>query len=161
MIVRCLLLTPDRVPHSLIVSQGTLLGGVGHSWSVQVFILIGNFPDGFPQDEDPVAVDGNPHAAHGQVPQGNADADQGWQHELHGAGQHVHADFGLNAQQMADVQEELQIQHNAIQGLAGWDAWPVAQQEAHGRLLRNRNWLMTCSNRTLSLLINLDLQLNT
>lgn len=59
MIVRCLMLTPDRVPRSIIVSQGTLLGGAGRSWSVLVFILNDNFPDSFLQDEDPEPVDGN------------------------------------------------------------------------------------------------------
>jgi hypothetical protein len=29
-----------------------MLGGAGRSWTVPVFILNGNFPDGFPQDED-------------------------------------------------------------------------------------------------------------
>jgi hypothetical protein len=51
-IARCLILSPDRVPRSLVVSQGTMLGGAGRSWTVPVFILNGNFPDGFPQDED-------------------------------------------------------------------------------------------------------------
>jgi hypothetical protein len=30
-LMRCLLLTPDRVPQSIVVSQGTLLGGAGRS----------------------------------------------------------------------------------------------------------------------------------
>jgi hypothetical protein len=68
-----------------------------------VFILNGNFPDGLPQDEDPVPADGLPHPMDGNVQHGNEDAGHGWQH----AGHHVHVDFGINDQQMADVQQEL------------------------------------------------------
>jgi hypothetical protein len=55
----------------LVVSQGTMLGGAGRSWMVPVFLLNGNFPDGFPQDEDSVPVDGNPHPVNGDVQPGN------------------------------------------------------------------------------------------
>ena len=48
-LVKCLVLTLERVPHSLVISQGSLLGGNGRSWSVHVFILNGHFPDGFPK----------------------------------------------------------------------------------------------------------------
>lgn len=61
------MLTPDRVPHNVIVSQGTTLGGNGRSWSVPVFILGGHFLDAFLGDEDPVPADGNPHLEHGGV----------------------------------------------------------------------------------------------
>jgi hypothetical protein len=84
-IARCLILSPDRVPRSLVVSQGTMLGGAGRSWTVPVFLLNGNFLDGFPQDEDPVPVDGNPHPVNGDVQPGNVAGVQGWQHDLNGA----------------------------------------------------------------------------
>lgn len=64
-LVQALILSPDRVPRSLIVSRGTMLGGTGRSWSVPVYILNGNFPDAFPADEDP--FDGEPHPEHAPV----------------------------------------------------------------------------------------------
>ena len=64
-LAKCLLLSPERVPRSLVISQGTLIGGAGRSWSVPVFIINGQFPDVFPQDEDPVPFDGNPHPGNG------------------------------------------------------------------------------------------------
>ena len=48
-LTQCLVLTPERVPRSLIVSQGTTLGGAGRSWSVPVFILDGHFQMPFQQ----------------------------------------------------------------------------------------------------------------
>ena len=63
-LVQCLLLHPDRVPHSLVVSRGTTIGGAGRSWSVPVYILEGEFPNAFPADEDPVPFDGEPHPEH-------------------------------------------------------------------------------------------------
>jgi hypothetical protein len=62
----------------------------------------------FHQDEDHVLVNGIPHPKHGQVNHGNPNAKHDWQHELHGAAQHVHIDAGLNAVQMEDIQMELQ-----------------------------------------------------
>ena len=73
-LAKCLLLSPERVPRSLVISQGTLLGGAGRSWSVPVFILNGQFPDAFPQNEDPVPFDGNPHPVHGFVHEANPNA---------------------------------------------------------------------------------------
>jgi len=63
----CLVLVPERVPHSFVVSQGSILGGSGRSWSAPVYIIGGHFPDGFPQEEDPVPADGLPHSAHGHA----------------------------------------------------------------------------------------------
>ena len=57
-LIKSLVLTPERVPHSIVVSQGSLLGGNGRSWSVPVFILNGQFPDAFPAEEDPVPANG-------------------------------------------------------------------------------------------------------
>jgi hypothetical protein len=91
-----------------------------------VFILNGNFPDDFPQDEDPVPADGVPHPMDGHVQHGNEDA--GRQHDLNGAGHHVHVDFGINDQQMDDVQQELQARQPHDQELQDWDAWPKENQ---------------------------------
>uniref|UniRef100_K3XQQ7 DUF4283 domain-containing protein n=1 Tax=Setaria italica TaxID=4555 RepID=K3XQQ7_SETIT len=65
-LIQCLVLTPDRVPCSVVVSQGTTLGN-GRSWSVPVLILGGHFPDAFLADEDPVPAGGNSHPGHGGV----------------------------------------------------------------------------------------------
>ena len=66
-LVQCMLLTPHRVHRSVVVSQGTLLGGNGRYWSVPTYILDGHFPDIFPPDEDHVPTDGNPHPLHGSL----------------------------------------------------------------------------------------------
>lgn len=60
-LAQALVLSPDRIPRSLIVSRGTLIGGMGRSWTVPVYILNGHFPDAFPAVEDPVPFDGEPH----------------------------------------------------------------------------------------------------
>lgn len=60
-ILDSLVLYPERIPHSIVVSRGSELGGNGFSWTSAVYIIGGHFPDGFPGDEDPVPVDGNPH----------------------------------------------------------------------------------------------------
>ena len=66
-LLNVMVLTPDRVPHSIVVSQGTTLGGNGRSWSVPFYILGEEFLDVFPSNEDPVPADGNPHPAHGHI----------------------------------------------------------------------------------------------
>lgn len=50
-LAQALILSPDRMLRSLAVSRGTLIGGMGRSWSVPVYILNGHFPDAFPADE--------------------------------------------------------------------------------------------------------------
>lgn len=42
-----------------------MLGGLGRSWQVLVYILNGNFPDVFRGEEDPVPFDGEAHPEHG------------------------------------------------------------------------------------------------
>jgi hypothetical protein len=108
-----------------VLSQGTLLGGGGRSWTVPTYILNGNFPDGFPQDEDLVPLDGVSHPVNVEVNEANADAPHGWQHELHGAAPHVHANFGLNAAAMEGVQQDLEGHIAQANQQAGWDAWPA------------------------------------
>ncbi|TVU08508.1 hypothetical protein EJB05_41913, partial [Eragrostis curvula] len=83
-LVRVLVLSPDRVPRSLVVSQGTMLGGNGRSWTVPVYILDGQFPDIFPADEDPVPDDGNPHPLPHHAPQIIGNQQPGWMEELQG-----------------------------------------------------------------------------
>jgi hypothetical protein len=125
-IARCLLLSPYQVPRSLRVSPRTLLGGGGgRSWTVPTYILNGNFPDGFPQDEDSVPLDGVLHHVNAVINEANVDAPHGWQHELHGAAPHVHVDFGLNAADMEGVQQDLEGHIAPAHGHDGWDAWPA------------------------------------
>lgn len=83
-LVQCLLISPERVPRSLVISQGTTLGGNGRSWSVPTYILGGQFPDGFPGDEDPIPGDGNPHPVHGDPIPGNPNNFQNWMHDVVG-----------------------------------------------------------------------------
>jgi len=71
------LLSPERVPRSLVILQGTLLGGTSRFWLVPVFILNGQFPDGFPQNEEHVPFDDNPHPVNGVAHDANPNAPQG------------------------------------------------------------------------------------
>ena len=112
-LAKCLLLSPNRVPRSIIVSQGSLIGRMGRSWTLPTYILNGHFPDGFPHEEDPVPFDGNPYPPNAQVNQANPNAPQDRQHDLHDASNHVHNDVGLNADQMADIQNDLLDNDNA------------------------------------------------
>lgn len=102
-----LILAPERVPRSVVVSRGTSIGGQGHSWSVPTFILGGNFPGGMPGDEDPIPVDGNPHPAHGVPLAGNPNNFQNWQHDLVGAGNQALGDAGINIQMMQEINMEV------------------------------------------------------
>lgn len=86
-LVHCLLLSPDRVPCSVVISQGTALGGNGRSWSVRTYTLGGHFPNGLPGDEDPIPDDANPHPAQGLPLVGNPNNFQNWLHDHAGAGE--------------------------------------------------------------------------
>ncbi|RLN03558.1 hypothetical protein C2845_PM13G06880 [Panicum miliaceum] len=130
-LTRCLVLTPARVPRSVIVSQGTMLGGNGRSWSVQVFILGGNFPDGFPGDEDPVPANGNPHPVHGEVQHGNPNAPLHWHHDFAGVGQAAHEEVGMNDEHVQQAMEDLQLpMDNAMEEVQGLPEWPPEVQMA-------------------------------
>lgn len=65
----------------MVVSRGTLIGGMGRSWSVLVYILNGNFPDVFLAEEDPVPFDDKPHPEHGPVVLGLHPLNPNWQNE--------------------------------------------------------------------------------
>jgi hypothetical protein len=94
-LVQVLLLSSDRVPRSLIVSRGTMLGGTGKSWAVPVYILNGNFPDAFPVDEDPVPIDGEQHPEHPPIVLGPHQNDPNWEEEQNGAANNLGV-FGGN-----------------------------------------------------------------
>lgn len=72
-LVRCPILAPERVPRSVVISQGTTLGGNGRSWTIPTYVLGGHFADEMPGDEDPIPGDGNPHPVHGSPLAGNPD----------------------------------------------------------------------------------------
>lgn len=118
-LVHCLMLAPERVPHSVVISRGTTMGGNGRSWSVPTYILGGHFPDGFPGDEDPIPADGNPHPMHGVPLAGNPDNFQNWMHDLVGAGGQVLGDAGLNVQMMQEVNADIVVgqQNEEIQDM--------------------------------------------
>jgi hypothetical protein len=62
-----------------------MLGGMGRSWSVPVYILNGQFPDAFPDEEDPVSGDGEPHPKHPLVVLGDNPQAPNWKQEQNGA----------------------------------------------------------------------------
>ncbi|CAN6196796.1 unnamed protein product [Urochloa humidicola] len=130
-ILDCLVLSPHRIPRSMVVSQGSLLGGNGRSWTAPVYIIGGQFPDGFPADEDPVPVDGNPHPAHGFIAHANPDIAQHWIHELNGAANEVLQDHGVNPDQLQQAVEDLEQNLNNADAVAngneGWPEWDVDQ----------------------------------
>ena len=137
------MLSPDRIPRSLVISHGTSLGGNGRSWSVPTYILLGgHFPDVLPGDEDPVPQDGNPHPLHGHVPV-NQNIIQHWQHDLAGASQEVQADAGINGQQAQQMHDDLAVpqddqgqvaNENVVQEMEVdqvvdiWDNWDQVEQ---------------------------------
>ena len=94
-LAKCLVLSPDRVPQSMVVSHGTTLGGNGRSWSIPTYILSGgHFPDAFPADEDLVPFDGDAHPEHPPVVLGpHPQQDPDWQEEHNGAAEGMGA-FG-------------------------------------------------------------------
>jgi hypothetical protein len=128
-VVQVMLLSPDRVPRSLIVSRGTLIGGAGHSWAVPVYILNGHIPDAFPADEDPVPIDGEPHPEHPPIALGPHQIDPNCEEEQQGTtqilgvfGGNPHPD-GANAEiQIED--DNMQVDDQADQDDdSQWPAW--------------------------------------
>ena len=122
-LVQCLVLSPDRVPRSLVVSQGTLLVGNGRSWSVPTYLLDGQFPDDFPPDEDPVPDNGIPHPLNGVVDNINPNVVQGWQDNLAGAAPDIQVDASVNGNQMGDIQGELAQPDQLADNNNVADAW--------------------------------------
>lgn len=125
-LAQCLVTAPEQIPRSVVLSQGTILGGNGQSWSFPCYILDGHFPNAFPADEDPVPANGNPHTIHG-VPVMNPNVAQHWHHDWVGAAQDVQMDVGINDQHMQDAQDDLvDLQGN---GAENWPQWFGAQEE--------------------------------
>ncbi|CAN6248342.1 unnamed protein product [Urochloa humidicola] len=129
----CLVLSPDRIPRSMVVSQGATIGGNGRSWSASVFIIGGQFPDVFPADEDPVPVDGNPHPGHGFVAHVNPQINQQWVHDLVGAADVVMQDFSVNNNMMNEAVGDLKDNSNMQPAdNAEWPQWDnVAKNAMH------------------------------
>jgi len=86
-----------------------MIGGMGRSWTVPVYILNGHFPDAFPTEKDQVPFDGEPHPEHGPVVLGPHPQPPNWQAEQQWAagnlgvfGGNPHPDaFNLHMQQPA------------------------------------------------------------
>lgn len=111
----CLVLTPERIPRSVVVSRGSQLGGNGESWSAPIYIIGGQFLDDFPGEENPVPADGNPHPLHDHVLHVNPDVPQHWVHDLAGAATDIQADFGVQEQQMQEAMDELAPHDNPVE----------------------------------------------
>jgi hypothetical protein len=88
-----------------------------------VFILDGHFPDGFPGDEDPVPMNGNPHPLHGDVVDGNPNVQHHWHHDVLGAVPAVHADLGMNNEQIQQAQEDLVLHQPEEAVDQDWGNW--------------------------------------
>ncbi|CAO2152121.1 unnamed protein product [Urochloa humidicola] len=121
-LTQCLVLNPEGVPRSVVVSQGSVNGGNGRSWSVPVYILGGYFPDAFPGEEDPIPNNGNPHPIHGPVHNVNINAPQHWHHEQVGGDPHQQ-DHGMNEAHQQAAQEDLVV--HPLENAAEWPAWPA------------------------------------
>ena len=145
-LAQVLLLSPNRVPRSLIVSRGTMIGGMGRSWSVPAFILNGHFPDAFPADEDLVPFDGDAHPEHPPIVLGpHPQQDSDWQEEHNGAAEGLGA-FGGDPHpqnqihaQIDHVEDNMDIdEEDQDQDEDGWPAWDPAifatdQPQQHGQ----------------------------
>ncbi|CAO2144855.1 unnamed protein product [Urochloa humidicola] len=123
-LTQCLVISPERVPRSVVISQGSVNGGNGRSWSVPVFILGGHFPDAFPGDEDPVPENGNPHPVHAHAINVNVNAAQHWHHEQMGGQQGNQMDHGINEQHWQAAQDDLVVPEENDAVGNGWEAWP-------------------------------------
>jgi len=104
----CLVISPERIPHSFVVSQGSVLGGNGHSWTAMVYLIGGQFPNVFPPDEDPVPQNGVPHPAHGNVAHANPNVPMHWIHDVAGGGNLQFGDLGVNQEHVNEALEDLQ-----------------------------------------------------
>lgn len=113
-LVKALILSQDRVPQSLVISRGTIIGGMGRSWSVPVYILNGQFLDAFPAEEDPVPFDGDPHPEHGPVVLGANPLEPNWQNEQQGAAHNL-GFFGGNPHQQPVHFNQMQANQNQAQ----------------------------------------------
>ncbi|TVU17546.1 hypothetical protein EJB05_33589, partial [Eragrostis curvula] len=141
-LVRVLVLSPDRIPRSLIVSQGTMLGGQGRSWTVPVYILDGGFPDAFPGGEDPVPLDGNPHPLPHHLPAALGNQHPGWIQEQQGGANEDNPFVNNEGQEQFDDAEEEWVevipgehmQENMQQG-----AQDVEQQNEQQNILNVQN----------------------
>jgi hypothetical protein len=53
--------SPAFVPRDLVFGKYATVGGVRSSWTATVYILLADFADALPADEDQMSPDGNPH----------------------------------------------------------------------------------------------------
>lgn len=109
-LIQCLVIAPERVPRSIVLSQGTILGVVVNLGQPLCTFLMATSHMLFPHDENPVPADGNPHPIHG-VPVLNPNVAQHCHHDLAGAAQGIHIDAGLNDQDMQNAQDDIVVPH--------------------------------------------------
>ncbi|KAM0900535.1 hypothetical protein ACQ4PT_020580 [Festuca glaucescens] len=53
--------SPALVPRDVVFGRFASVGGIKDSWTVPMFILMAEFAEALPADEDPMPMDGNPH----------------------------------------------------------------------------------------------------
>lgn len=61
LLLRCKVTLISRIPRSLLICEGNVIGDHGSSWSVPVFALNSQQTDEFPGDEDQIPPNGNSH----------------------------------------------------------------------------------------------------
>ncbi|KAM0847511.1 hypothetical protein ACQ4PT_054974 [Festuca glaucescens] len=59
--------SPQLVPRDVVFRKFALVGGVKESWTAPVYILMADFADALPDDEDQMPPDGNPHPFPGEL----------------------------------------------------------------------------------------------
>jgi hypothetical protein len=55
------------VPRDVVFGKFASVGGIKESWTTPVYILMANFADALPADEDPMPPDGNAHPMPGNL----------------------------------------------------------------------------------------------
>ena len=105
--LECLVISPERIPHSFVVSQGSVLDGNGRSWTAPVFVIGGQFLDAFPPDEDLVPHNGVLHPPHGHVMLANPNVPMHWIHDLAGGGNMQFGDMGINQDKVNKAMQDL------------------------------------------------------
>lgn len=65
LLLRCKVTLVSRIPRSLLICEGSLVGENGSSWSIPIFILSSQLNDIGAGDEDQIPPNGNPHPVNG------------------------------------------------------------------------------------------------
>jgi hypothetical protein len=65
--------SPQLVSCDVVFGRFSTVGGARDLWTAPVYILITDFADALPADEDPMPPDGNPHPHPGNLQHGQND----------------------------------------------------------------------------------------